>query len=928
MKRVLLWVVDYPVTTVLVVLAATVWFGLQLPRLRIDESVEGMMVKRDPARAFHELAKERFGNDDLTVVVVKASDVFTTDALRLVRRLSEALKRIDGVSRVESLTTVKNIKGEADQLDTEPLVGGTVPTAPEDLARVRRDALGNRVFVGNIVAADARATAITVYTDPKPGDTGFNKRFVQAVEALLQREAMPGVVLYQVGSPFTKVEYTRYVAADLRTVIPIGTALLFLTLLLAFRTPQGVVIPLVTAGLSVVWGMGLMAALGIPLTILTAIVPSLVIGIGFTEDVHMITEYHHRLASGDDKLTAIRRIVVDGALPLTVTTATTVLGFGSLITTDIPMLQQFGVASAMALSANFVVTVLLLPVMLRWWPVPRWIRRATHAGTGDGGLIPRLMERLGHFNLRYRVPILVVTGVITAASLVGWYRLDVNTDVVSFFPERSEVRQRIADLHASLGGALNFSIVVDTGRKDGAKDPAVLRKVAEIQDFLAGTGKVDKTVSLADYIRMMHREMNSGDPAFEVIPDSVELIHQYFLMLEGKELAKFVDFDGAAVNIVVRHNLTGSADLSALLRQLDGFLAGRVPPTLIVRPTGEAILFNNASDYMAVNELSSFAFTFIVIGLIHSVLFMSVRAGALSLIPNLVPILCVYGLMGAIGIPLNTTTATIGSIAIGIAVDDTVHHMVMYHRQLRIHHDQRLAMFETMKVQGRPIIYVSLALAAGFLPPAFSSFAPSVHWSLLAALAMLLAMVGELVLTPILMYSIRLVTLWDVVMLKMNRDLVRTAPLFRGLSQWEARKVVLLGQIRAAAPGELVIRKGDRGTEMYLLVTGRAKVADHSTDGTETVLTVLEPGDVFGEMGLVSGEVRSADVAAETPVEVLRLDAEALERLRRRFPYTSAKIFRNLAYVLSDRLRQSTRNVVAGRLQVAPPPDALRPALP
>jgi CRP-like cAMP-binding protein len=182
---------------------------------------------------------------------------------------------------------------------------------------------------------------------------------------------------------------------------------------------------------------------------------------------------------------------------------------------------------------------------------------------------------------------------------------------------------------------------------------------------------------------------------------------------------------------------------------------------------------------------------------------------------------------------------------------------------------------------------------------------------------MLMAMIGELTLTPVLMYSTQLVTVWDALLLRMPRDLVRRAPLFEGFSRWEARKVVLLGGLASVGAGELMISKGDRGREMYLVVTGRLRAFDRYPDGRERLLTVLEPGAVFGEVALVGENVRTAYVAAETDAEVLRLDLDALERIRRRFPYTGAKLFRNLARVLAERLRRATDALVA-----TPPPAA------
>ena len=267
--------------------------------------------------------------------------------------------------------------------------------------------------------------------------------------------------------------------------------------------------------------------------------------------------------------------------------------------------------------------------------------------------------------------------------------------------------------------------------------------------------------------------------------------------------------------------------------------------------------------------------------------------------------------MGLVGIPLNISTALVATIAIGITVDDTVHHMVTYNRQLAEHHDQRIAMFNTLRAQGRPIIYVSLALIAGFLPLLASNLVSTVQFGALAVFVMVMAMVSELTLTPVLMYSTRLVSLWDLVVLKMNPELVRRAPLFDGLSPWEARKAVLLGRLESVPAGAVVVRKGDPETDMYMVVSGQMRVFDRHPDGREEVLATLTPGATFGEMGLVTREVRSAHVVATTDAELLRLDFDALERIRRRFPYTGAKLFRNLARILAERLRHTTGVMLA-----------------
>jgi len=752
MKRPLLWAVDHPTWVGGLIAILTLLFAFQLPQLEIDPSTQGFMKEDDPARQYYERFKEKFGSDTVTIVLVKADDVFTVPVLTAIQRLSDAVGQLEGVTRVESLTTVRNIKGEDDSLSTELLVPASIPVDAPGLQRIRADALASRVMVGNIVSPDANAAAVIVWTDPERTDKQFNREFVEQTEALIRNQSSPGVTIYQLGAPLIDITVGDFILQDLRTFGPLSLAVLLVLLLMSFGTPQGMVIPLVTGCVSVVWGLGLMTVFGIPINVLTAVIPSLVLVIGAAEDVHIISEYHGLLKRGIEKLAAIRAAILHAALPVVITTATTVFGFASLITSDLTMLTQFGYASALALVANFVVTIFAVPVLLRMWDIPKRFAGAGPDLVRRDWFVP-LIDRLADFNLRHRGAIVAASALAVAASLVGWYSLRVNTEPLSFFPEDSSIRTRFKDISESLTGFSTFYIVIESGRTDGIKEPDLLRRIAALQDFLGGTGDVDKTISVADYVGKVHREMNSGDPRFERIPDTREEVAQYLLLLEGDELSKYLDFNASTATMVVRHHVAGSWQLTALRNRIETYADEHFPEEVIVQQTGRGILVHNAADSMAVNELVSLSSTFVVIALVHALFFRSLLTGVLSMIPNIVPVLLNFGLMGLLGIPLNPGTAMIATIALGIAVDDTVHHVVTYWRELREHGERRVAMLNTMRAQSRPIVRISLALAGGFLVLAVSNFVPTRQFGILSALVMLVAMVGELVLTPIVMYS-------------------------------------------------------------------------------------------------------------------------------------------------------------------------------
>src|SRR5439155_13952086 len=408
----------------------------QVVRIELDTSAESFMVENDPARAFYDEALRKFGSDNLTVVLVKADDVFAVPALQAVKRLSDALERLDGVTRVESLTTVNNVRGDDGTLNTDPLIGPRIPTDAAALAPIRADALSTRVLVHNLVSPDARATAVVVYT---AGTSHFNRAFTVQVDRLIAQVAAPGLRIFQMGEPFSKPTYASYIERDQLTLIPLSIGVLLVVLFLAFGTLEAMLIPLITGVLSIVWTVGLMAVLGIPLNAMTAAVPSLLIAIGFTEDVHMIAVYEELVERGSDKLTAIRTMLAESSLPLLVTSATTVLGFVTLVFTNVTGLVQFGWASSIGLTANFIITMLGVPLLLLLWPIPRRLHRPAGEAHAPRGVIPPLMHWLAGFIVRRRRMVWLLTALITAGSLAGWSALRVDTDFMSYFPERSEI---------------------------------------------------------------------------------------------------------------------------------------------------------------------------------------------------------------------------------------------------------------------------------------------------------------------------------------------------------------------------------------------------------------------------------------------------------------------------------------------------------
>src|SRR5205085_9156162 len=232
----------------------------------------------------------------------------------------------------------------------------------------------------------------------------------------------------------------------------------------------------------------------------------------------------------------------------------------------------------------------------RVWPIPAKLVTVSH--DAPAGRTHALMDWIGRFDLRYRRSVLVGAALITIASGVAATRIRVDNDLLSYFHEGSALRERTEKAHELIAGVTNFQIVIEGGRPDAIKDPAMLRSIAALQDYLAGVPKIDKTISVADFVRTMEREMRGGSDKNFVVPDSSDLVAQYLLMLDGEDLARYVNADYSNASVTVRHNITSTWELNRVLADLREWCATNFPKGVTVTPTGESILINEASDYM------------------------------------------------------------------------------------------------------------------------------------------------------------------------------------------------------------------------------------------------------------------------------------------------------------------------------------------
>jgi hypothetical protein len=943
-RAALTWVV------LLLFTAGMAWLALGL---RTDVSSEGLLPESGPLRDRYEQVKKTFGSDHVAAVYVQDPDLFSVDKLKLLDDLTRQLKELEiklpgphqdlvsPIERVDSLFNTNTIQGN-DGLVTTGALLSPLPDNPADVAAAKAAALNNPLFVGTLVSKDGNALLITLYLKPTLVNLdGFDESFSAAVEKLVAPETRHFSQIFQIGPPIMHVTLSAYMRADQLRIIPLSCLILTILIAVMMRSVPGAIAPLVNATFSNIWTLGLMAALGMPINMLNYVVPALMVIIGATSDVHIMIEFRNQRARGLSAAQAITETGRKLGLSIFLTNFTTILGFASTGLTDVSLLRQFGLTAALSMAIRFLATLVCLPPYLR--VTERWFRpKATAINPSlpaetlaKSGLQQTahhhskwdryLTQPYIHFVMQRLVPhlrtVIVLSFVACVPLLYLASHIQLNNDFSAFIDPKSTLMQQLDTVSAHLSGTDVVDIVF-RGEPGEFKNPTHLRQIFAFENEIRKNPAIGSIIGLPDLVALVNREFHNGDPAQFSIPDNPALIHQYLILFDPTDIKPYVTRNYAETNLVLRCDLSNSSYVNQLVADFTEALdSGKYGPQLF-SITGHAVLSAGLVNAIALGQVLSLGSMAVIMLALIGLVFLSLRAGALSVIANIFPIVAVFGIMGAFGIPLNLGTCMIAGISMGIAMDDTVHLMVRYNQDLRRLKEEKLALVQTLEEEFQPVVLSSLALAGGFLVLATSSFVPIQQFGALSALVMILAVAAELLLTPTFLCSTRLITVWDVLDLQIRRALREKSPAFEGLTTWQVKKLIAASNLETHTAGERIIRDGDEGARMYIVIEGELEVSK-GENHNRLVLTRLGPGQIIGEVALVARVRRSADVTALTAVKLLALDWHSLTGLQRFSPYLSAQFNLNLARILGLRLADTLTKVDS-----RPPFGVTRPSFP
>jgi hypothetical protein len=865
----------------------------------VDTGVDSLIPANDPARLVYQKVMGEFGTDNKTIIYIKDDNLWTLKKLGQLEQLHNEIERIDNVTRVDSLFNLHTIHGVDGKIDSRPLLRGAPKTEDEAL-QAKQSAMANPLYLGNFFSEDGNVTAMIVSVVDVEDNKDFSRNIYQALEDKISLYRADFDHMVQVGPPRINAELKNSLYEDFILLGPLSVFVLVFSILLFMRNWLAAMVPLVTSIITIIWTFGMLGWAGIPLNILSAMLPSLIIVIGATEDTHMMAAFFRGLDKSDEdkRSAAIIYMARHVGLPLILTVLTTALGFASNLFSNIGLIQHFAFAATFAMLTNGIITILVMPMMLSIFG-PKENAGILRDGESPG-LPDRIMKVFRYSQDHFPISTLVVTAALCAFFIFQASKLYVTNDPLSYFPSDRPLIQDTKRIHEDLAGIKIFFITLESKGAKAFQDPENITKLAKIQDFLDSQGVFDRSISLADHLAFVNREFRGGSAELS-LPETRQLIAQYLMFFHRSDLDNYVSHDYSRANIVVRHNISDSHILNRHIIELQDVVKHIAGPDMKTHIVGENLMVNHAAESLIVAQVKALFLLLALIFLIMSALFTSFKGGAIALIPAIIPIALMFGIMGYLDIPLNPGTAMVAVIAIGIAIDGTIHLLARYNELCRRTSDYLGAVNTAVHEEATPLIVSSLALSFGFGVLLFSNFTVVAQFGALAAATMLFSIFANLLITPIIMARIRFVGLYQILAMSIDREVLDRSPLFNNMTDYQRRKAVLISELHEFNEGDLLVEQDTIGRDMYLILSGEAEVIRR--DGTESrSLATLQPGQIFGEIGYIRETERTADVLALSKISALRFDYARMQKDLKFFPSIVAKLNFNISYILGERL--------------------------
>ncbi|MCX7650475.1 MAG: MMPL family transporter [Flavobacteriales bacterium] len=731
------------------------WLGLDVP---MSYKPAQILPARDSAWADYDKLRKNFGEDAGVIVLgARLPQFFEKNFFRSFWVFCDSLDSIPGVGRVMALprAPVPLRNDSLKKFDLQPLVP-RLPETAEELSRLRKNMETVVFYDGLLWNIRENVFMVLVQIDQKILNTAARMNTVKKLEEKVRNfEAQTGTTWHISGMPYIRTITNIRARREIGLFIVLAALVTAVVLAILFRSWPEVLIPLLNVGLSVVWSRGLMHLLGYEITLLTGLLPPLLIVIGIPNAVYLITKYHIECGRTPDKIKALEKVVRRTGSAVFLTNLTTAVGFLSFAVTGSASLVEFGILAALNVALLFVLTLVFIPVAFSFLPRPS-ARSTAH-----------LEKRLSQATVRNLILISQyrrgwVYGLVLLAlglSVLGITRMHVEGTVTDDLPRHDPAITDLRFFERYFGGVMPLEILIETQQENGFwKSPKLWKKMEALQDYLKELGMTSRAFSLVDLIKFANQAFYNGNPDYYQLPNQFDraFLVDYLKPGNGRDpwMNNFVDSSGRLTRVSVQLADLKAADVLSLQQKIQTYLNEAFPAeSYATAVTGGSVIFAHGSGYLIRNLVYSMVLAITVISVLMALLFKKVKMVLISLVPNMLPLLFTAGLMGVAGIPLKPSTILVFGIAFGIAVDDTIHFLTKYRQEIKTSKNARTAVVIALRETGLSMAYTSIILFFGFSVFIWSDFGGTKALGMLVSFTLLSAMITNLFLLPALLMS-------------------------------------------------------------------------------------------------------------------------------------------------------------------------------
>jgi uncharacterized protein len=738
----------------------TCFFGFMATRIQLSYDFAKVLPASDPYFQEYERFKDTFGEDGTVMVLgVRDSNFYQVNKFNAWYQLGKNIKAIDGIEAVVSVAEIYNISinEEKRKFEVVPLVTDKI-TNQDELDTLRYQINDLPFYKGFIVSEDGHSTLMAVTFDNKKINTKSRIGMVDdIIDHVKEFEKQSGLSVHVSGMPYIRTAITSMVASELQLFLILAVVVCSIILLVFFRSFKVVLFSVIVVLVSVIWSVGTIALFGYKITILTALIPPLIIVIGIPNSILLLNKYHTEFDVHGNKIKALARMIQRIGLTTFLANLTTAIGFFVFYFTKSNILMEFGLVAAINVMSTYLISIVLVPVVFSFLPNPE-TRHIKHLNAPRLNWVLDGIDRLVNKNNRL---VFGVVAVIVMVALYGITRIQTVGYVIDDLPEDDPVYVDMKFFESNFNGVLPLEIAIDSRIPGKALDPFNLHKIHRLEKMLSGYSEFSKPLAVVDAIKFSYQSYRGGDSKYYVLPGSVELANMAeYLKGDAKDKSatfkSFLDSTRQITRVSVQMADVGSVRMKELLEEIRPRVDSIFPPedykTTI---TGNSLIFLKGNEYLFQNLMESIILAIVLISFIMFMLFMSFRMISVSILPSLIPLIITAGIMGFFNIPLKPSTILIFSIAFGISSDGTIYFLTKYRHELRLFPlSISRAVSLTIKETGVSMIYTAVILFFGFLIFAASDFGGTASLGILISITLLVAMLSNLVLLPSLLIAL------------------------------------------------------------------------------------------------------------------------------------------------------------------------------